>query len=292
MHRAFRVPAIPVLALLACAACGSSSSPSAPSTPSTPVTPTTPTIPTSFGPYTFNFAAGTSTSDQQMISDSVQATHAYFASVFGRTVQQPSTVSASTTAAGCAQGGAAAFTGPAAVTFCVANPGWTNNGPLRRQKIVMHELFHVWQFEYRWLGTAATGPDWIIEGSAELVGYRAAVSRGLFPGNVIIGCQVKEQADFAVQHPPGLPSLSALESHQAFQTTVGPSYTISMIGMDQLVSSPGLAALRTYGDAIATGTPWPTAFQSAFGTSSTAFYAQFPGYLASLPVPPAFLCGV
>jgi hypothetical protein len=61
--------------------------------------------------------------------------------------------------------------------------------------------------------------------------------------------------------------------------------------MDQLVSGPGRSALRAYGDAIAAGTAWPTAFQSAFGTSSTAFSAQFPAYKTSLPVPASYVCG-
>ena len=278
---------------LVCAACGGSSSSSssaattAPTTPSTPAGPTTSTS----GVFTFTFATATSASDQQMIKDSVAFASTFFQNTFGRTIAQASTVSTSTTAAGCAQGGAAAFTGQGAVTFCIGNPGWVQPGPNQRQKIVMHELFHVWQFEYRWLGGAVTGPDWIVEGSAELVGYRAAASKGVFSSGIIIGCQVKEAADFNTRTPPGLPNLSALETHQQFQTTIGPTYTISMLGMDQLTAGAGLAAIRTYGDAVAAGTAWPAAFQSSFGTSSTAFYAQFPGYFASLPVPASYQCG-
>ena len=64
-----------------------------------------------------------------------------------------------------------------------------------------------------------------------------------------------------------------------------------MLGMDQLTAGPGLNAIKIYGDAVAGGTAWPAAFQSAFGTSSTAFYAQFPSYFASLPVPASYQCG-
>ena len=140
-----------------------------------------------------------------MIKDSVTFANSFFQNTFGRTITQPSTVATSTTASGCAQGGSAAFTGQGAVTFCIANPGWSQPGPLQRQKIVMHELFHVWQFESHWLGGANTGPDWIIEGSAELVGYRAAASKGIFSSGIIIGCQVKEATDFNARTPPGLP---------------------------------------------------------------------------------------
>ena len=41
-------------------------------------------------------------------------------------------------------------------------------------------------------------------------------------------------------------------------------------------------SLMTYGTAIASSTAWQTAFQSAWGTSTTAFYAQFPGYRTGL----------
>src|SRR5438105_15144792 len=62
-------------------------------------------------PYTFVFASGTSSVDQQTIRDGVQYAHAYHQAVFGRQITQASTISTSTTASGCAQGGAAAFTG-------------------------------------------------------------------------------------------------------------------------------------------------------------------------------------
>jgi hypothetical protein len=62
--------------------------------------------------------------------------------------------------------------------------------------------------------------------------------------------------------------------------------------MDQLITARGLSALNTYMDAIGGGTAPPTAFQSAFGQSITAFYDQFPAYRAALTVPPAYVCGV
>ena len=247
----------------------------------------------SLTPYTFVFPAEMTAADQQTVRDGVQYAHAYHAIIFGRQIVQASTVSASSTAAGCSQGGAAAFTGAKAVTFCIANPGWTQNGPIQRQKIVQHELFHVWQFEYKWLGNPATaGANWVIEGSAELMGFRGIANRNLLTFTTALGCQVKQVADFAVQHPPGLPALSTVESQQTFQTTVGPLYAQSMLAMDQLTTSGGLVALKTYTDAIAAGTQWQTAFQTSFGMSTAAFYSQFPTYRAGQAVPPNYLCGV
>jgi hypothetical protein len=255
----------------------------------------TTTITSALAPYTFQFDAGTSASDAALISDAVQFASTFYKTTFGRTITTPTVVGGSTTAAGCdARSGNAAFTGPGSVTFCVGNRGWQLNGPVSRQKIAMHELFHVWQFQYHWLGNPATaGADWAIEGSAELMGYSAVAAAGLLPFETTRGCMAKQLADFAKQQPPGLPPLPTLEPAQVFQTTVGPVYPYSLIAMDELTTGAhGLASLQVYGDAIAGGASWQSAFQTAFGTSVSAFYAQYPAYVAALAVPVNYLCGV
>jgi hypothetical protein len=240
-------------------------------------------------PFTFNLA-GASAADALTIKDGVQNAHAFHLATFGRQVKEATTVSALTTpTGGCAQGGSAAFTGLHSVTFCLGNPGWTQNGPIQRQKIVQHETFHVWQFEYKWLGNPSTaGATWAIEGSAELMGWQGIIAKGLTNYQTAIGCQVKQVADFT----QGLPPLSNVEAQQQFATTVGPIYAQSMLAMDQLTTNGGgLAVLKTYGDAIAAGTDWHSAFQTAFGMSTSAFYSQFPAYRSSQAVPIQYLCG-
>ena len=251
------------------------------------------TFTSSLTPYTFVFAPTQTEAEQQMIKDNVQYAHALHKKFFNKEIAQATTVTTSTNAAGCSAGGSAAFTGPGAVTFCISNPGWMQPGPILKQKIVQHELFHVWQFENHWLGNSATaGATWIIEGSAELMGYRGIADRDLIPMPTAIGCQVKESFDFKQSHPPGLPALSTVEAPQAFQTTVGPIYTESMLAIDQLTATPGILSLRTYADLIAGGTQWQTAFNASFGMSLAAFYNQFPAYRAGQAVPPNYLCGL
>jgi hypothetical protein len=274
---------------------GGTSTPTSPTTPpvSTPAPAPAPTPAVVTGPYSFDFAAGTSASDQELIRGATQVAHDFLQGALGRTIEQQTTISGVLSAQGCAQGGGAAFTGARSITFCLANPGWTVHGPVTKRKIVIHEVYHVLQFERRWLGNpAVAGPDWIIEGAAEIIGYRGVASQNLLPYTTATGCQVKEVADFGTRQPPGLPNLSAVETRQQFQTTQGPLYALSMMGMDQLISNSSLTAFNTYGDAIAAGTPWQTAFQTAFGISTTTFYANFPGYRSGLAVPPAYLCGV
>ncbi|HXT17912.1 MAG TPA: Ig-like domain-containing protein [Gemmatimonadaceae bacterium] len=250
-------------------------------------------VTSSLTPYTFSFDPATSASDQQLIKDAVQFAAGFYQTTFGRTITTASTISTSTTSDGCSRGGSAAFTGAGAVTFCTSNAGWVLNGPISRQKITVHEVFHLWQFQYKWLGNPNTaGADWLIEGSAEFMGYDGMDAEKLIPIATTRGCMAKQVADFAKQQPPGLPSLPTLEPATVLQTTVGPVYPYSWIAVDELIASAGIGSLKVYADAIASGTPWQTAFQTAFGTSISAFYAQFPGYLASQPVPANFLCGV
>lgn len=302
------VASLPVLT--ACG--GASSSPTSPTatTPSTttpPVstptpTPTpapTPVPPSNFGVFTFTFDAGTSVTDQALIGEGVQIANDYFSSAFGRTLSGAMQIRGSVSATGCGQGGggAAAFTGAGALTVCMANQGWTTHGPITKRKIVIHEVYHLLQFERRWLGLptqAASGAMWLIEGVPELVAYKALDSRGLLPYSTAQGCQIKEYIDFGVREPPGLPNLSVVESPQGWNQTRGPLYALAMTGVDQLVNARGLSSLNTYMDGIAAGgsTPFMTAFQNAFGQTTTAYYDQFPAYRASLSVPASYQCGV
>ena len=299
--------ALPRLVLVVCflavvaAACGKSggSTPSSPTaatpvtTTSAPTTTTTTTVAPTVGPYTFNFSDTTSAADQALIRDNVNFAHDFFQTTFGRTMQNATTISTSTTAAGCSQGGSAAFTGLGAVTFCVANPGWTQLGAMNHQKIVIHELYHVLQFERRWLGQAQaiTGPDWLIEGSAEVVGFLGMAQKGWVSTDTARGCWTKEMSDFASRQPPGLPALNLLESHQQFQTTPGPSYTVSSLAVDRLINNAGVRSLNSFMDAAGSQTQAATSFNSAFGLPVNTFYDQFAAYRAGLSVPPAYLCG-
>jgi hypothetical protein len=251
-------------------------------------------VTSTLAPYTFNFPAGTSSTDAQAIRDAVQFGHSFFRTTLGRTITKPTTVTGATSATGCdSRSGNAAFTGPGAVTFCVANQGWIANGPVSRQKIAIHELFHVWQFEAKWLGTPTpTGAAWIIEGSAELVGYLAIDAKGMLPMSTTRGCVVKEVTDFAKQQPPGLPPLNSVEPLPVFQTTVGPLYAYSLTALDQLTTAAGIRSLQVYADAIGSGGQWQTSFQAAFGQTPAAFYAQYPAYYATLPIPATYLCRV
>lgn len=252
----------------------------------------TATVTGTLAPYTFTLSASTSASDQRLIMDSVQFAHTYFASALGRTIARPTTVrTAATGEAGCASGNSAAATTSGEVIFCPGNLGWTANGPIARRKITMHEMFHILQFEMGWIGVPTPGPEWMIEGAAEFVGFRATAEQGALPFDTALGCMAKEVSDFARTNPPGLPNLSAIELRGPFRSTIGPLYALSMLGVDRL-SPGGATRLRTFGEAIGAGSIPQPAFLSAFGVTLSSFYDAWPAYLASVPVPANYLCGV
>ncbi len=267
-------------------------SPDAPGTLTIRITDgSTPTTPTS--ELSFNFGSSTSASDQELIREAALFARDFFTTTFGRTLQKNATITTLGATGGCASAGASAFTGPQSVTFCTGNRGWTDHGPVMRRKIVMHEVFHLLQFELRWTGGppgTSPGPHWLIEGAAEYVGWLAAAAQGHLTLDTARGCMLKEVADFALQQPPGLGNLSAYETAQSFGG--GPVYPLAMLGVDQLVSGSSVNALLNYGTALAAGTAVTESFSSAFGTTTTAFYAQFPAYKANLTVPPNYLCGI
>ena len=243
-------------------------------------------------PITFTFDPATSASDQQLIQQAAQFARDFMLATFGRTLQKAATITTSTTAAGCTNGGGSAFTGSQNLNICIANFGWTVHDTINRQKIVIHEMFHLLQFELHWLGGAptTTGPQWLIEGAAEYVGWLGIANQNLLAFATARGCMVKQVADFAQQQPPGLPNLSQLESGQQFSMP-GPVYPLAMIGVDQLVTASGVNSLLNYGTALASGTAYASAFQTAFTTPLATFYNQFPAYKAGLTVPANFLCG-
>ena len=271
--------AIATLVCVTAVGCGAmvsdtTTSPSSGSTTTTG-TPTT----SSSGVFTFNMAAGMQGTDPDLIKNAIITQAAFFQTVFGRTVTQPTTITGSTTDPGCANPGASAFTGVRAMVICGANGGWTIHNNLNREKIVMHEAFHLLQFEMQWLGHPnqdQASAHWMDEGTAEYMGWRGVANAGLVTFDAARSCMVAQ----ANQMTSSSQNLSSMETGAGFG--IPGAYQLSMIGVDEIVSPAGMGSLMTYGTAISRGTLWQTAFQSAFGTSTTSFYFQYPSYRTSL----------
>ena len=106
-------------------ACGGSGggNPTAP-TPAPSTTQAPPTVTTS-GLFTFSFSAGMSLAEQDLIRNTILSGNTFFQTSMGRTIQQPTTIFASSTKPLCAaEPRALGFAAPGGITICVAGEAW------------------------------------------------------------------------------------------------------------------------------------------------------------------------
>lgn len=166
-------------------------------------------------------------------------------------------------------------------------PSWS--GPQiqewMRAKTMAHEIYHVVQ--HAWIGGDLTGrggdgtvpvggPRWLIEGSAEIVGYRAAKSAGFYED------YERERAwQIARVKETSIP-LRELELLDGLRRAGQSGYPLGFIACELLTRDRGLGSLGAYWRAIAGGQTWQAAFAASFGRSVDAFYAEFESYRAGL----------
>jgi hypothetical protein len=176
-------------------------------------------------------------------------------------------------------------------TIAVGAPGgtWVDWGasdfqsdpPALLQKILAHELFHVVQAQ---LGlpderTVPTdqprrgGPNWLIEGSAEYIGYRVAADLGLQP----YATSLAQEKSVARGVSTPLDQLMTIQ-----QSQFGSFYNLSEVAVDHLVAETSVGALVDYFRELGAGKSWQDAFDGAFGRAIDAFDADFAAYRAKL----------
>ena len=143
----------------------------------------------------------------------------------------------------------------------VAAPSWL------LPHVTAHELMHFWQKD---VGSPreAAGPVWLLEGAAELLGYRALVAAGV--------ASEGETRNYSLRRvEPDTPSLSSLERRGDPDQF---SYPLSYLATELLTAERGPTACREYWRALSRGKPWEAAFTDAFGIGPEAFYARFEEY--------------
>lgn len=184
-----------------------------------------------------------------------------------------------------ASGGTTALASTGGIFLYWAHPSW-QAGAGESQKIIAHELFHVFQTQLDKLGARnevtpsnqvrASGPVWLEEGAAELIGYRVASDRGLTSYPSVLANQIARSRQ--VTQP-----LSAVRTYDEFNVVPNP-YSFGQVAADHLVglAPGGVSALASYYNALGGGTDWPAAFQSAFGLSVDAYDANFAAYRSKL----------
>jgi hypothetical protein len=182
-----------------------------------------------------------------------------------------------------ASGGSTGEAGPGAFFLYWPAPSW-RYGAAENQKIIAHELHHVFQYQLDKVSPNSgddsqvppSGPVWLSEGSAEMVGYRVAVDRRLFPSySSVLVSQISRAKQISAP-------LSSLEKR--VDVNIPDVYTLFHVAVDHLVSitPAGLPALTAYLNGIGAGMAWQDAFRAAFGMSIEAYYASFAAYRAGL----------
>ena len=180
-----------------------------------------------------------------------------------------------------ASGGTTAVAGTGGILLYWAHPSWQVDAG-ESQKIIAHELFHVFQNQLDKLGARnevtpsnqvrASGPEWLDEGAPEMIGYRVAADRSLKSYPSVLATQIAHSRQ--VTQP-----LSAVQTYDEFNV-VPNAYSFGHVAADHLVglAPGGVSALTTYYNALGSGAAWPAAFQSAFGLSVDAYDANFAAY--------------
>ncbi|HEU0073281.1 MAG TPA: hypothetical protein VFS30_04650 [Dehalococcoidia bacterium] len=167
--------------------------------------------------------------------------------------------------------------------FIFPGPGWRDQ---RDPQIVLaHEYFHVIQYDLIGQPLAdiarttpppqlrVYGPNWLIEGSAELIGRLAAAQ---LSGQSQAGMLAQQ----ASEAKSSIANLQSMETPAGFQT-VNPSYQLGLLASNRLTSSIGLETLATYYRLIGGGMEWKSAFEEAFGISPDTFYTEFADFRAN-----------
>lgn len=176
-------------------------------------------------------------------------------------------------------------------TIAIGGPGgtWVDWGasdfqsdpPALLQKILAHELFHAMQAQLGMPDDRTLpidqprrgGPNWIIEGSAEYIGYRVAGDLGLQSYDASLAQQ--KTIVRGVSTP--LDQLMTIQ-----QSQFGSFYNLSEVAVDHLVAETSVGALIDYFKGLGAGRTWQEAFQQAFGRTIDAYYGDFAAYRAKL----------
>ena len=139
---------------------------------------------------------------------------------------------------------------------------WTLAPVERRYALLFHEWYHLVQEEL--LRSRRTGiPDWLAEGTAEWIGYRAAVHFGYYPSYAYVRSQERAEA-----LATGVP-LERLTR----RVEVGPQYALSFMAIDELDLHE--RALLRFWRILGAGERWRDAFDAIFGVSVPRFYERF-----------------
>ncbi len=227
---------------------------------------------------------GVSATDQDIVRDGANVAIDYYASKLGWVPEKQITITLTT-----ASGSTTATSAPSALTVFVTGSEWLVTAAELKRKIIGHELFHVLQYTIAWLGNHTILDDWLVEGSAEYMGYRAEViDRGIQGADQTRGCH-----QFSVDNSSTLVTLplSKLENQGDFQAAAhaSPAYSLAYLAAERAAQDRGLGSFIDYGRSAATAS-LAVSFQNGFGKPLSQFYDEFETYRRTWVHSPNYTC--
>lgn len=131
--------------------------------------------------------------------------------------------------------------------------------------VAAHEYIHFWQKD---IGNPRenSGPTWLLEGSAELLGYQAVVAEGLTTYDETRLYSMRRLATTT-------PALSSMERRSPSSDEF--SYPLAFLGCEFLTAGPGPGSFREYWSGLARNMTWEASFTAAFGLTPADFYLRF-----------------
>ena len=152
----------------------------------------------------------------------------------------------------------------------------------RLMKTPAHELVHAFSSNLSELSkggpghlTPPAGPEWLNEGGADYLAYRAISWGGAFP-YAIVREQARQRA-LNVKPEGGLAELGSEDGLDKYSD----SYRYSMMAVELLVSERGDASYIEFYRSLKAGTTWQAQFERAFGVSVEDFYVRFAEHQAA-----------
>lgn len=218
-------------------------------------------------PPIFELVNGASAVDQAQLQEALALTPGIYRSRAGIAIDGITVI-----AIGEPLGGITAAAGNYRMNVFIGSRGWREATPAMRSKIVAHEYFHLLQdglSRHRSLQT----PSWLLEGSAELMGFFTTEAAGLYDLAAARGALI---AEANVSSGP-LPTCAAPPDRRHCV------YTLGFLAVDNLLrQSGGHPALLNYWKLLGDGLTFEEAFAKAFNRSVAAFYAEFEAYRQTL----------
>lgn len=212
---------------------------------------------------TFIFGEEVSDEDEAVIREGIRFARAYTQEQLGRIVERAFTVDAHPEQ----EFPSTAYVADGAIFIATNHQVWLESSPMHKLKIVVHEYFHLVQYES--VRDPRVIPLWLMEGSAELFAYQAVASLGLVNWNA-----VADYWTLGMFNDPATAGVSLQQMAQPEPAVACCIYSVSPLAVIDLIAELDWPALLGYFD-IVNSMPPDDAFVESFGRSPVDFYAEF-----------------